>query len=333
MWAFLKNIFAGGVTSVINAGKDVYTAVEGDQGARDQQLSIEQVEMIRSYAAEFVARQQRTWFDSFADGLNRLVRPALALGAQGAFFWAAYDPVTFAETMKVLGIVPEPLWVIWAGIWGFYFTGRILEKVPHKWKIEPKAMEIAKEVAADRAARRIQVVPQSPPATAEPPPIPGTFVFPEDATPAEEPSVFAGKVDNGKEPLRAMAATLWGEARGEPYEGKLAVAWVIINRTKQPGWWGSDVVSVCTARWQFSCWWDVQKEKVRWVDERNDKFRECLAVAKEVLANRTEDPTGGADHYYAPAGMPGGAQPKWAVGHTPTTRIGGHVFYRLGLVA
>lgn len=40
-----------------------------------------------------------------------------------------------------------------------------------------------------------------------------------------------------------------------------------------------------------------------------------------------DDPTGGADHYYADTIPP----PKWAKGRTPTTKIGRHVFYKLGL--
>ena len=124
-----------------------------------------------------------------------------------------------------------------------------------------------------------------------------------------------------------MAATIWGEARGEPFEGKVAVAWVIINRSRKPGWWGEDIRSVCTARWQFSCWFDAQAERVRFVDERNEKFAACLDVAKRVMAGEIADPTGGADHYYADYIAP----PKWARDRTPTARIGRHLFFRLGL--
>ena len=147
------NILFGGAADLVKAGTGVVTAIAGDQAAKDQQLSSEQVALLNQYAAEFVARQQRSLWDSFVDGVNRLVRPGLALGAQAAFFWAGLDPVGFAEVMRVLAIVPDPLWVIWGGIWAFYFTGRIAEQLPKKWKVEPRAVEIAKEVAAERAAR------------------------------------------------------------------------------------------------------------------------------------------------------------------------------------
>ena len=75
-----------------------------------------------------------------------------------------------------------------------------------------------------------------------------------------------------------------------------------------------------------SCWFDAQAERVRFVDERNEKFAACLDAAKRVMAGEIADPTGGADHYYADYI----AAPKWARGR-PTTRIGRHLFFRLGL--
>ena len=42
-----------------------------------------------------------------------------------------------------------------------------------------------------------------------------------------------------------FAKTIWAEARGEPLEGQIAVANVIINRARQGGWWGDEVAKVC----------------------------------------------------------------------------------------
>ncbi len=50
-----------------------------------------------------------------------------------------------------------------------------------------------------------------------------------------------------------VALTLYGEVRGEPLEGQLAVASVLLNR-KADGRWGQTFTSVCRAPWQFSCW-------------------------------------------------------------------------------
>ena len=51
-----------------------------------------------------------------------------------------------------------------------------------------------------------------------------------------------------------FAKTIWAEARGEPLDGQIAVANVILNRAQQGGWWGDDVVKVCRKPKQFSYW-------------------------------------------------------------------------------
>lgn len=138
--------------------------------------------------------------------------------------------------------------------------------------------------------------------------------------------------DNSHDPLRAMAATIWGEARGELFLGQVGVAWVIQARANNPGWWGGpSIQSVCLARHQFSCWHDNQAARVRSVGDEDPRFQQAMTIAIGVLRHGYPiDPTLGADHYYAPAGMPGGQPPRWAVGESPTAIIGGHRFYRLG---
>lgn len=64
------------------------------------------------------------WFDRFIDGLNRVPRPALALGTLGLFVAALADPVWFAARMQGLALVPEPLWWLMGAIVGFYFGAR-----------------------------------------------------------------------------------------------------------------------------------------------------------------------------------------------------------------
>jgi hypothetical protein len=50
-----------------------------------------------------------------------------------------------------------------------------------------------------------------------------------------------------------LARTIYGEARGQNYASKMAVAWIIRNRLAK-GTWGSTYRSVVTARLQFTCW-------------------------------------------------------------------------------
>src|SRR5262245_20911607 len=84
--------------------------------------------------------------------------------------------------------------------------------------------------------------------------------------------------------LDVMARPVWGEARGEPLDGKTAVAWVIKNRADHPGWWGHGIAGVCRQPWQFSCWNpdDPNRAKLIGVTARDEMFRDCLMVVAGV---------------------------------------------------
>ncbi|MDG4595508.1 MAG: cell wall hydrolase [Candidatus Contendobacter sp.] len=139
--------------------------------------------------------------------------------------------------------------------------------------------------------------------------------------------------------LIALARTLWGEARGEPREGQIAIAWCIRNRAENPGWWSRQqgdgipddtIEAVCRDPAQFACWWDAQAPKVR--TRSAESLAPFVDLAREVLDGTTPDPTGGADHYHTIA-RPAYAKfwpPLWAAGHRGVA-IGSHLFYRLGL--
>jgi len=58
------------------------------------------------------------------DGLNRLPRPALALGTLGLFVSAMVEPLWFAERMQGIALVPEPMWWLLGVIVSFYFGAR-----------------------------------------------------------------------------------------------------------------------------------------------------------------------------------------------------------------
>jgi cell wall hydrolase len=367
MWPVLIKMLGGGVATVVDSAGGLVKTIWGDRAAKDAALAAaraaegaalagEQHDVLGEFAAEFVARQQRTWWDSFADGINRMPRPMMALGIQAMFIWAAFDPVTFVECMRALQTVPEPLWIVWGGIASFFFGGRILERLPQGWKVEPRALDLAKEIVSERAGRREAAAAARAAAAAAPPPIalsvdnvtiaaaapPAPPPVPPPAPPcppastldpsvpheawAEQPELQAA-TDNAGSDRRAMAATIWGEARGEPLNGKIAVACVIRNRAANPGWWGKGVAGVCTAKWQFSCWFDGQAPRVRTVDESDRRFIECLHIADDVLGGEIDDPTGGADHYYADTID----APHWARDCVPTTVIGRHRFFKLGL--
>lgn len=51
-----------------------------------------------------------------------------------------------------------------------------------------------------------------------------------------------------------MALTIYGEARGEKFEGKVAIGSIILERVKNRKWDGEDIQEVCLMPYQFSCY-------------------------------------------------------------------------------
>jgi hypothetical protein len=78
---------------------------------------------LAQYAAEF-AGAGRSRFDQVIDGLNRIPRPAMALGTLALFVAAMVNPIWFASRMQGIALVPEPLWWLLGAIVGFYFGAR-----------------------------------------------------------------------------------------------------------------------------------------------------------------------------------------------------------------
>ena len=78
---------------------------------------------LAQHGAEF-ALPRNGWFDVFVNGLNRLPRPALALGTIALFVFAMADPAAFGVRMQGLAHVPEPLWWLLGAIVAFYFGAR-----------------------------------------------------------------------------------------------------------------------------------------------------------------------------------------------------------------
>lgn len=128
-----------------------------------------------------------------------------------------------------------------------------------------------------------------------------------------------------------LARTLWGEARGETVRGIEAVAAVVVNRVRAarapggPRWWGVDIVSVCRAPFQFSCWNknDPNRAKLLAVTEADPVFAICRRIAARAVSGALPDPTGGATHYHARSILP-----RWAEGKPACAEIGRHLFYR-----
>ncbi len=123
-----------------------------------------------------------------------------------------------------------------------------------------------------------------------------------------------------------LAFTVWREARGESYEGKLAVAQSIMNRVRLPSWWGDSVQGVVTKKWQYSSLTDPKDlQLTTWPREDDARWQECLQLALDVVNGDVGNPVPGADSYYAVT-IPA---PKWATDGAFVRQIGNHRFYNL----
>ena len=128
--------------------------------------------------------------------------------------------------------------------------------------------------------------------------------------------------------LDIMWRTILMEARGEPYEGKVAVGNVIINRVvyRANDRWCT-VAQACLDWLQFSGWREKDSNfRVAMTAQLDAVALTCLRAACEALTR--PDTTSGSRHYYAPGAMvPKGSVPPWAVGLTPIAKIGGQLFF------
>ena len=129
-------------------------------------------------------------------------------------------------------------------------------------------------------------------------------------------------------PLLLLTGLVWGEARGEPWEAKLGVAWVVRNRVQRGGWFGDGWIAVMTKRFQFSCFLanDPNSRKIRnpLKHEPLSVWNECHQAALRAYRGMGQDPTGGATYFIGTSIIP----PPWTKKLTLTRTIGHFLFYR-----
>jgi len=143
------------------------------------------------------------------------------------------------------------------------------------------------------------------------------------------------------ETIRLFGLLIWGEARGEPVEGQIAVACVARNRWQRPRWWGKNPRSVMLQERQFSAF-NPEDANFALLDHPAEHsseqvWQQCMWIAEGVYFERIMDNTGGADHYVTSWLMKqlqerAIQEPNlkhWALEREPTGRIARHVFFRL----
>lgn len=147
--AGILNVIFGNDRNVLKETAEVFRSnAEGD-AERGQEL---RVEVLKQFAAEYQSKNTSA-FNRFMDGVNRLPRPALALGTLALFLAAMIDPIWFAARMQGIALVPEPLWWLLGVVVSFYFGAR------HQTKSQQFQKSIAQSIAnAPKVADNLKVL-------------------------------------------------------------------------------------------------------------------------------------------------------------------------------
>ncbi len=121
----------------------------------------------------------------------------------------------------------------------------------------------------------------------------------------------AGSSTSSSNDVTLLAMTINGEARGEPYEGQVAVGAVILNRVRHSSFPNS-IAGVIYQPGAFTAVDDGQ------IDQ--PIYQSCFNAARDALNGW--DPTGGAIYYYNPVT----ATNQWIRSRPIIKTIGKHVF-------
>lgn len=134
------------------------------------------------------------------------------------------------------------------------------------------------------------------------------------------PSLAVSRLEYDAEQLACLARNIYYEARGESFEGKVAVAQVTVNRANSPRF-PDDICGVVYQRVRGFCQFSwVCNKSTR--PMRDAAYQESLRIAEMVLIEGHRLPQiRGALYFHNTSTNPG-----WNL--TRLARIGQHIFYR-----
>jgi spore germination cell wall hydrolase CwlJ-like protein len=124
----------------------------------------------------------------------------------------------------------------------------------------------------------------------------------------------AGTADNEME---CLAGAIYFESKGEPLAGQLAVAEVIINRTKS----GKYPTSLCGVVKQPSQFSFVRGGRMPPIEKDSAAWRKAVAIAHIATNDLADSPVPSATSFHATY-----VSPRWRMKRLAT--VGRHVFYR-----
>ncbi|KAK9882351.1 hypothetical protein WA026_020873 [Henosepilachna vigintioctopunctata] len=121
-----------------------------------------------------------------------------------------------------------------------------------------------------------------------------------------------------------FAKTVYGEARGEPVEGQIWVAWVIKNRARanKKYWGGSKIGDVCRHPYQFEPW----NGKTDIIITEPAVYKRIKTLTDQIYDDPpSQDPTDGSQYFHSTYMK---KYPSWVKNCKKTRTIGHHIFYK-----
>lgn len=123
--------------------------------------------------------------------------------------------------------------------------------------------------------------------------------------------------------LTLLTMCIYGEARSESYEGKLAIGCVAMNRLTEGNWYGRNLREVLLKPLQFSCFNKNDPNYPKLFKPKANVWKDCFKAAWNSYSKLGDDPTLGSTHYCRYT-----ITPKWVEQMKKMNQIGDHIFYK-----
>ncbi len=185
-------------------------------------------------------------------------------------------------------------------------------------------LAVADAESGNAAVETIEIVPGQP-----------VFVSEEVVQPLPEPTEEEAKLSSASslrelvssvnsdavlsEQMRCLAGAVYFESRGEPLNGQLAVANVIINRAEDRRF----PASYCGVVYQRSQFSFVKTGRMPRIRTGSAAWTRAKAIARIAHDGLWESEAGDAVYFHANY-----VRPKWSYRKTRTAQIDTHIFYR-----
>jgi hypothetical protein len=205
----LSSILGGAISPIIDSATGLAKVFVGDKSERESNIHSEQESAFDVLQAEASAqrRENRTWFDSAIDGLNRLPRPLGFFAVLGILVWCPVDPVSFANAMVSYQLVPEWLALIVGQVFLMFYGGRLL----NDWKMKAADPKVTASVLAQLKANKQEQSLPSPQKSA----VSQVSVEPLAAARPIGEAEYKAQMHDASRPLSLDAIVEWNKRRSQ----------------------------------------------------------------------------------------------------------------------